>query len=194
MSKPGGRTARRTDTLLRIAARSVSENMARPIVRLAAAISEELYQAIAYYEVFAPSGSDANLIQRVSAAEVHPGFNVISESLQLGTILALCRLWDKPSEAAHIPAAASQLRRDINDDDWVFDRQAIATWLSDVQAVEGCERLKVLREFRHVGLAHRASPNRPDHVFEKKCAGSCMVMSGGCLTRPWISSIGSTRS
>src|SRR5712692_10331530 len=97
MSKAKDGTARRTQVILRAAGREFLENMDRPIVRVAAAISEDLYQAIAYYEVFVPSGSDANLIRRVTEFEVHPGFNVISESLQLGAVLALCRLWDKQS-------------------------------------------------------------------------------------------------
>jgi hypothetical protein len=52
------------------------------ILRLAKAISDDLYVAIANYEVFVPSGRDSALIERVNDQQVHAGFKVISEALQ----------------------------------------------------------------------------------------------------------------
>jgi hypothetical protein len=46
------------------------------ILRLAKAISDDLYVAIANSEVFVPSGRDPALIERVNDQQVHAGFNV----------------------------------------------------------------------------------------------------------------------
>ena len=62
---------------------------------LAKAIGDELHLAIANYQVFAPTGRDAALIDRVNTAGIHDEFNVVSEALQLTTISTLCRIWDK---------------------------------------------------------------------------------------------------
>jgi len=164
------RRARRKRAVLTIAMNEFVRTMSTPVVRLAAAINSDLYQALAYYEVFAPSGSDAKLIHRVTSAEIHYGFNVISESLQLGCILALCRLWDKPKGSAHIPAMARELQREQDipcDQDLLCGPTALQAWLRDVKTVEQSEELKALRGFRHVGLAHRADPNRPDPRSEQ---------------------------
>jgi hypothetical protein len=70
------------------------------ILRLAKVIGEELDVAIANYGVFAPSGRDTALIERVNAGGIHEGFNVVSEALQLAVISTLCRIWDKRSSTA----------------------------------------------------------------------------------------------
>ena len=81
------------------------------IARLAQTIGDDLYQAVAYYEIFAPSGLDAALIDRVGRHQVHPGFNVVSEALQLGVIAALCRIWDKTRGTARMAEVAAKLRK-----------------------------------------------------------------------------------
>jgi hypothetical protein len=48
------------------------------IVRVVMAINEDLCQAIAYYEMFAPSGLNAPLIERVNHHQIQEGFNVVA--------------------------------------------------------------------------------------------------------------------
>jgi hypothetical protein len=129
------------------------------IRELAVAISDDLYDAVVFYQVFHPSGSDADLIRRVSERRVHPSFNAISVSLQLSVIAALCRNWDKTSGTARIPDVAGRLRRDPT---LVTDQPRLVKWLADVQTVETSEDLKVLRAFRNVGLSHRENPHGPN--------------------------------
>jgi hypothetical protein len=62
------------------------------IMNLAQTITKDLYQAVAYYELFAPSGFDSALIERINTHKIHEGFNVVSESLQLGVITTLCMI------------------------------------------------------------------------------------------------------
>jgi hypothetical protein len=73
-----------------------------PISRLARAISEDLCQALIYYQMFAPTARDTPLILRVNVHEIHEGFNVISEALdgaslfppdQAPDISAISHLW-----------------------------------------------------------------------------------------------------
>jgi hypothetical protein len=129
------------------------------IRQLADAISVDLYDALVFYEVFHPSGSDAELIRRVNELRVPGAFNAISASLQLSVIAALCRNWDKTSGTARIPEVAAALRRYPM---LVVDQARLAEWLANVQAVETSEELEVLRAFRNVGLSHRENPNRPN--------------------------------
>lgn len=129
------------------------------IQRLAQTIGDNLYQAVAYYEVFAPSGSDPGLIDRVNSHQVHEGFNVVSEALQLGVITALCRIWDKTRGTARIPEIASSLRKNPG---VANDQVGLAQWQADVEKIAKSDELAALRGFRNVGLAHRNDPNAPD--------------------------------
>jgi hypothetical protein len=79
------------------------------IGRLALAINHDLDQAVAYYEVYAPSGVCAPLIERVNQNQIHEGFNVVSEALELGVITTLCRIWDKTRGTARITEVMSRL-------------------------------------------------------------------------------------
>jgi hypothetical protein len=72
------------------------------IVRLVIAINDDLCQAIAYYELFEPSGLSEPLIERVNQHLIHEGFNVVSEALELGVITTLCRIWDKRRGTASV--------------------------------------------------------------------------------------------
>lgn len=71
--------------------------------RIAEAMNRDLAEAIACYGFFLLTGRDRALITKVNNGRVHPGYNVISESLHRSTILALCRLWDKSGDSVHIP-------------------------------------------------------------------------------------------
>jgi hypothetical protein len=68
---------------------------------LVEAVSDDLWIAIANYEVYAPTGFDRALIQRVNGTNMEPAFNVVSQALEAMTISALCRIWDKTGDAAH---------------------------------------------------------------------------------------------
>jgi len=129
-------------------------------MRFAQTISDDLYQAVAYYEVFAPSGLDPALIERVNSHQIHEGFNVISEALQLGVITTLCRIWDKRSrDTARVTEIARRLRKNPH---LVSDQAALGQWRADVETIERSDELAALREFRNVGLAHRSDPNVAD--------------------------------
>jgi hypothetical protein len=129
------------------------------IGRLATIINHDLDQAVAYYEVYAPSGISAPLIERVNHNQIHAGFNVVSEALELGVITTLCRIWDKRRGTARITEVVSRLRKNPG---LVTDQTAFAQWQADVEKFETSEHLTVLRGFRNVGLAHRNDPNLPD--------------------------------
>jgi hypothetical protein len=129
------------------------------IARLAQVISEDLYQAIAYFEVFVPSARNPALIDLINSNQIHEGFNVISEALQLGVITTLCRIWDKRRGTARIAEIARRLRGNSN---LVSDHAALEQWLADVEKTEESDELAALRGFRNVGLAHRSDPNLPD--------------------------------
>jgi AbiU2 len=147
------------------------------ILRLAKVIGEELDVAIANYEVFAPSGRDTALIERVNAGGIHEGFNVVSEALQLAVISTLCRIWDKRSSTARLAEITTRLRKHP---ELASGRKELEQWLSDVERVENSEVLHALRGFRNVGLAHRHDPNQPD---PRILSGARRVAQGdeGCL-------------
>ena len=69
---------------------------------LVKAVSDDLWIAVATFEVYAPTAFDAALIDKVNEREVYPAFNVISEALEAATISTLCRIWDRTSDAARI--------------------------------------------------------------------------------------------
>jgi hypothetical protein len=129
------------------------------LLRLVQAIGGDLNTAIIYYEVFVRSGQDADLIDQVNRKLIHEGFNVISESLQLGVITTLCRIWDKTRGTASMSEVAKRLRKNPN---LSVDAAACAQWLQDVESVEKSQQLDALRGYRNVGLAHRNNPNLPD--------------------------------
>jgi hypothetical protein len=80
---------------------------------LVKAVSDDLWIAVATFEVYAPSAFDAALIDKVNEGQIYPAFNVISEALEATTISTLCRIWDKTSDAARIGdgSAASRWSR-----------------------------------------------------------------------------------
>jgi hypothetical protein len=128
-------------------------------MRLAKAIGEDLYFAIANYEVFAPSAKDTTLIERVNENGNHAGCNVVSEALQLCVISALCRIWGKTSDAARMAEMAKRLRKRP---ELANDPKELERWLIDVERAEGSEELRALRGFRNVGLSRRHDPNQRD--------------------------------
>jgi hypothetical protein len=150
------------------------------IVRLVVAINDDLCQAIAYYETFAPSGLYVPLIERVNRHQIHGAFNVVSEALELGVITALCRIWDKTRGTARITEVVSKLRKNLA---VVRDQTAFAQWQADVEKFEKSDHLTALRGFRNVGLAHRNDPNLPDPRSKSDtrrvlCGDACTVLEG----------------
>jgi hypothetical protein len=150
------------------------------IVRLVIAINDDLCQAIAYYELFQPSGLSEPLIERVNQHLIHEGFNVVSEALELGVITTLCRIWDKTRGTASVTEVVSRLRRNPG---VVSDQTAFAQWQADVESFEKSEHLTVLRGFRNVGLAHKNNPNIPDPRSKSNtrrvlCGDACIVLEG----------------
>jgi hypothetical protein len=129
------------------------------IMRLAQTINDDMSLAIAYYEIFAPSGLDQTVIDRVNRHGIHEGFNVVSEALELGVITTLCRIWDKRRGTARITEVVSRLRKNPG---LVSDQIAFAQWQANVEKFEKSGHLTVLRAFRNVSLAHRNDPNVPD--------------------------------
>jgi hypothetical protein len=129
------------------------------IVRLAQTINDDLSMAVAYYELFAPSGLDPALIDRVNEHQIARGFNVVSEALELGVITTLCRIWDKRRGTARMTEVVSSLRKNPG---LVIDQTTFAQWQADVEKFEKSDHLTALRGFRNVGLAHRNDPNVPD--------------------------------
>ena len=94
---------------------------------LVKAVSDDLWIAIATFEVYAPSAFDAALIDKVNEREVYPAFNVISEALEATTISRLCRIWDRTTDAARIAEIEKLLRRQP---DLVGDSGALRRWSS----------------------------------------------------------------
>jgi hypothetical protein len=103
------------------------------IARLTARINADLCQAIIYYEMFAPSGLSVPLIERANHHQIHEGFNVVSEALELGVITTLCRIWDKRTGTARISEVASRLRKNPVG---IKDQTAFAQWQADVHEFE----------------------------------------------------------
>ena len=108
------------------------------MMRLAQTISDDLLWAVAYYEVFAPSGRDSALIDRVNSHQIHPGFNIVSEALQLSVVTTLCRIWDKTRGTARITEVASRLRKNPG---LVTDQAELARWQADVDKTEKSDEL-----------------------------------------------------
>ena len=126
---------------------------------LVKAVSDDLWIAVATFEVYAPSAFDAALIDKVNEREVYPAFNVISEALEATTISTLCRIWDKTSDAARIAEIEKLLRKRP---DLAGDSGALRRWLGGVEMVEKSEELQALRAIRNMRLAHTHDPNRLD--------------------------------
>jgi hypothetical protein len=138
----------------------MSEEDARNRLRaLVKAVSDDLWIAIATFEVYAPTGFDAALVQRVNGMKVHPAFNVVCEALEATTISALCRIWDKTGDAARITEIEKLLRRRP---DLAGDNGALRQWLGGVDMVEKSEELQALRAIRNMRLSHTHDPNRAD--------------------------------
>ena len=78
---------------------------------MAQTMNDDLCQAVIYYEVFAPSGLHAPLLDRVNHHQIHEGFNVVSEALELGVITTLCQIWDKTRGTARITEVVSRLQK-----------------------------------------------------------------------------------
>jgi hypothetical protein len=75
-----------------------AENRLRGLVK---AVSDDLWIAVATFEVYAPSAFDAALIDKVNEREVYPAFNVISEALEATTISTLCSIWEDKRRGPH---------------------------------------------------------------------------------------------
>jgi AbiU2 len=150
------------------------------IMNLAQTMNDDLCQAVIYYEVFAPSGLHAPLRDRVNHHQIHEGFNVVSEALELGVITTLCRIWDKTRGTARITEVASRLQKNPG---LVSDQAQLALWQADVDNIQKSDALAALRGFRNVGLAHSNDPNVPDPRSKSNtrrvlCGDACIVLEG----------------
>jgi AbiU2 len=114
-------------------ARTQTANTRGTIWSIAEIIGQELYLALANYELFAPSGDNLALIERVNDQQIHEGFNVISEALQFTVIATLCRIWDKTSDTARMAEVAKKLQKHP---EHTNDLKELKQWLSDVERVE----------------------------------------------------------
>src|SRR5262245_8826569 len=127
----------------------------KAVLRMAASVRDDLMIAVALYETYLPTASNADLIARVnvmSDAGAGYDFNVVSEALQLEVIAALCRIWDKSRNAVHVPRIAARLKRNSR---LVRDHQARDAWLAEVDRMMTYEPLLTLRGYRSVGIAHQ---------------------------------------
>jgi AbiU2 len=148
------------------------------IIRLAETMNDDLCQAAIYYEVFAPSGLHAPLLDRVNHHQIHEGFNVVSEALELGVITILCRIWDKTRGTARITEVVSRLKKNPG---LVSDPAQFAQWQADVDNFQKSDALAALRAFRNVRLAHGNDPNVPDprtlsNTRRVLCGDACIVL------------------
>jgi AbiU2 len=150
------------------------------IIRLAQTMNDDLCQAVIYYEMFVPSGLHAPLLDRVNHHQIHEGFNVVSEALELGVITTLCRIWDKTRGTARITEVVNRLQRNLG---LVSDQAQFAQWQADVDNFQKSDALAALRAFRNVRLAHSNDPNVPDprtlsNTREVLCGDACIVLEG----------------
>jgi hypothetical protein len=157
-----------------------SMNSKIAIIRLAQTMNDDLCQAVIYYEVFAPSGLRAPLLDRVNHHQIHEGFNVVSEALELGVISTLCRIWDKTRGTARITEVARRLQKNPG---LVSDQAQFAQWQADVDNLQKADALAALRAFRNVRLAHSNDPNVPDprtlsNARRVLCGDACIVLEG----------------
>lgn len=132
---------------------------ANKVKRVLKEIGDDLNRAVAYYEVYVPTGQNQKVIDSVNSKKVHEAFNVISEALQLSVISALCRIWDNTKSTSGINKVVTGLHKAPA---LVRDNTAYLQWLKDVEEVEQSEEFQALRGFRHNGLSHRCDPNLPD--------------------------------
>jgi hypothetical protein len=135
------------------------EDVGNRLRALVKAVSDDLWIAVANYEVYALTVFDASLIEKVNEREVYPAFNVVSEALEASAISTLCRIWDKTGDAARIAEIEKLLRRRP---DLAGDSGALQRWLGGIEMVEKSEELQALRAIRNMRLAHTHDPNRPD--------------------------------
>jgi hypothetical protein len=133
--------------------------------RIAHSISRDLEAAIACYEVYALSGLNKDLINRVNKGSINPGFNVISDNLHRSLIITLCRIWDKSSGVASITVLRRKLMKKqflekLEESTRPIDRDRIQAWSVEVDHVQRSDELKALVAARNLWLAHTQSPDR----------------------------------
>lgn len=116
------------------------------------AIVNNVDEAIAFYEVFSPTGIDEALVSRVSQTGLHPEFNIVSDALHRGAILALCRIWDTNKDTAKIDILESWIEKNCKDERSLPARQ----WLKEVRDVRQSDELAALKRARNRALAHTA--------------------------------------
>lgn len=116
------------------------------------AIVNNVDEAIAFYEVFSPTGSDETLVSMVNQMGLHPEFNIVSDALHRGAILALCRIWDTRKDTANIDILESWIEKNCNDERSVH----ACLWLKEVRSVRQSDELGALKRARNRALAHTA--------------------------------------
>jgi AbiU2 len=136
------------------------------IHRTVRAISIALDEAIAYYETFVPSGQDAVLIDRINKMNLHPAFNIVSDSLHRSVIVTLCRIWDTRKDTANLNSLADefhdpQVIAELKAIGHTIDPGQLSRWHAEIDAVNKSDELLALKRARHRAIAHTATPNEP---------------------------------
>ena len=111
---------------------------------MAQTMNDDLCQAVIYDEVFAPSGLHAPLLDRVNHHQIHEGFNVVSEALELGVITTLCQICQKTRGTTRITEVASRL---LKNPGLVSDRAQFAQWQADVDNLQKSDALAAFVPF-----------------------------------------------
>jgi hypothetical protein len=127
--------------------------------KVARVISVNLDHAVAFYEMFFPSGQDAGLIARMNRTDYYPAFNIISDALHREAIMALCRIWDTQSDSANLGALVSMLKNnqilaDLARAGHTIDPDQLNKWRADVAEVKDSEELEAIMTARNRALAH----------------------------------------
>lgn len=140
---------------------------------MARSVSRNLEEAIANYELFAPTGANLALIERINARKLNPGFNVISASLHHVVVITLCRIWDKRSDVASLHTIKTLLRKNGYQKEraqvvkslgceaqFSFDNKRFEAWAAKIDCGSHAESLTAIKATRDNWLAHSTSPDK----------------------------------
>jgi hypothetical protein len=135
-------------------------------------VSRDLEEAIANYELFSPSGTNRDIINRVNARKINGGFNVISASLHHIVVVTLCRIWDKRRDVASLYTIETLLTKSEYQNErativkhlghearFSFDKRRFADWVKKIDIASRDESLAAIKATRDNWLAHSASPD-----------------------------------
>ncbi|HEY1943500.1 MAG TPA: hypothetical protein VGH40_15410 [Roseiarcus sp.] len=138
----------------------------------AMSVSRNLEEAIANYELFAPTGVNAELIDCINARKLNPGFNVISASLHHVIVISLCRIWDNRKGVASLWSINTLLKTNAYQDEreyivkssgyestFSFDEHRFVDWSGKLDRASRSDSLAAIKVTRNNWLAHTAAPD-----------------------------------